>query len=69
MTSGPLEERGRHGRWASGNADAIAFHLTGLNKQDEELWTKTYKPGMAHSWLRTAKGHLSKMGKNAVTQG
>ena len=33
-TSGPLEERGRRGRRASGYTDGPASHTTGLGKQD-----------------------------------
>lgn len=42
VTSGPLEGRGRCGRWASGCTDGPAFHFTGHAKQDEELWTKVW---------------------------
>lgn len=41
-TSGPLEDRGRCGRWASGCTDGTAFHFTRRDKQDEELWTKAW---------------------------
>lgn len=42
VTSGPLEEREKRGRWASGCTDGTAFHFTGRDSQDEELWTKAW---------------------------
>lgn len=42
VTSGPLEDRGRCGRWASGCTDGTAFHFTGRDKQAEELWTRAW---------------------------
>ena len=42
VTPGPVEERGRCGRWASDYTDGTAFHLIWHHKQDWELWAKAW---------------------------
>lgn len=64
VTSGPLEERGSYGRWASGYTGGTAFHFTGRGKQDEEIWTKAWDGILL---VRDREGTAQQIGKNVFT--